>query len=219
MSDSIQTDASTLSQPLPETWLLSEHNIKSHNLVFGLNFRPTKVPKSGLINRIKNKQQSMDIDISCLLFDANCTLVDQVWFKQLRDQSQAIRHHGDSLNGKDRGSLAEIDHNVDLEQIELRLSKLPEEVQYLTLIVSSYYGQPLTQLEYGAVRIEDDEGNIIDLQDLNALPANCNALWLACLSRELGEWRVTMHKFPLAHHDIPHIADDIKKELLRALAL
>ena len=214
MSDSTLA-TTTAAHNIPLTWLLSELNINSTNLSFGANFRPTKVTKPVLISRIKGTKQYIDIDLSCLIFDHDCNIIDQVWFKQLRDASGAIRHHGDSLNGKDRGSTPEIDHSIDLEKIELRLAKLSAQAQHVALIVSSYHGQPLQALSHGSIKLTDDENNIIDLQDLTALPQKCNALWYAGLTRELGEWRITMYKLELAHNDIPQIAQEIRAELLR----
>ncbi|WP_230658867.1 TerD family protein [Psychrobacter sp. I-STPA10] len=216
MSETTAANPTTTIHDIPLTWLLSDLNINRANLSFGTNFRPTQVAKSGFISRIKGTKQYIDIDLSCLIFDHNCTLIDQVWFKQLRDKSQAIRHNGDSLNGKDRGSIPELDHNIDLEKIELHLTKLNPDAHHLALIVTSYYGQPLPALSHGSIKLTDDENNVIDLQDLTILPETCNALWYAGLSRELGEWRVTMHKLALQHHSIPKIAEEIRNELLRS---
>ena len=199
----------------PATWLLSDLPIQTTTLLFGLNFRATEVTKAGLISRIKGSKQLIDIDLSCLLYDRNCQLIDQVWFKQLRDSTEAVRHQGDSLDGKDRGAMAELDHNIDLEQIELRLPKLSPQTHHLALVVSSYHGQPLRLVDSGTIRITDDENNIVDLQDLTALPQKCHALWYAGFTRELGEWRVTMHKLPLNTQGTPNNAEEIKAELLR----
>nr|WP_255016309.1 TerD family protein [Psychrobacter sp. PraFG1]UNK04481.2 TerD family protein [Psychrobacter sp. PraFG1] len=155
------------------------------------------------------------MDLSCLLFDERLHLVDTVWFKQLRDNSSAIRHQGDSLNGKDRGSAAELDRNVDMETIELRLPRLPDEVHHVALLLSSYYGYPLNQVERGNIYISDDEGNEIYTTDLTLLSGDSAALCVAVLSRELGEWRYTQQELPLTECAMPKMTEQVRRELAR----
>jgi stress response protein SCP2 len=195
--------------------LLSELPIKGSTLLFGLNFKYTQVVKKGFINRIKGNKQTLDLDLSCLLFDERLHLVDTVWFKQLRDNSSAIRHQGDSLNGKDRGSAAELDRNVDMETIELRLPRLPDEVHHVALLLSSYYGYPLNQVERGNIYISDDEGNEIYTTDLTLLSGDSAALCVAVLSRELGEWRYTQQELPLTECAMPKMTEQVRRELAR----
>lgn len=195
--------------------LLSELPIKGSTLLFGLNFKYTQVVKKGVINRIKGNKQTLDLDLSCLLFDERLHLVDTVWFKQLRDNSSAIRHQGDSLNGKDRGSAAELDRNVDMETIELRLPRLPDEVHHVALLLSSYYGYPLNQVERGNIYISDDEGNEIYTTDLTLLSGDSAALCVAVLSRELGEWRYTQQELPLTECAMPKMTEQVRRELAR----
>lgn len=38
---------------------------------------------------------SIDLDASCLFFDENKNLVDQVWFQQLKSKDGSVRHSGD----------------------------------------------------------------------------------------------------------------------------
>ena len=40
---------------------------------------------------------SIDLDASCLLFDASGNLVDQVWFRQLKSNDGSIVHSGDRM--------------------------------------------------------------------------------------------------------------------------
>ena len=60
----------------------------------------------GLFKRFKKHQGAIDIDLACVLYDEHCTISDIVWFKQLRDKAESVKHQGDTLNGKDRGEQA-----------------------------------------------------------------------------------------------------------------
>ncbi|WP_019673040.1 TerD family protein [Psychrobacter lutiphocae] len=198
--------------------LLSQLPIQGSTLLYGLNFKYTKVTKKGLFNRIKGNTQTLDLDISCLLFDDKLQLIDTVWFKQLRDSSEAIRHQGDSINGKDRGSAAQIDRNVDMETIELRLSRLPETVTHLALLLSSYYDYPIRQVERGNLYISDDEGSEVYTSDLTLLSHDGTAMCIAILSRELGEWRLTIKDLVLNSPNIQQMIKAIQHDLARIYA-
>lgn len=203
------------STTLPITHLLSELPIQGSTLLYGLNFKYTEVIKKGLINRLKKNKITLDIDLSCVLLDQQLQLVDKVWFKQLRDSSEAIRHQGDSLDGKDRGSAAEIDRNVDVETIELRLGRLPETVCHIALVISSYNGYPIRQVERGNLYLSDDEGNEIYSTDLTLIAHDSAAICIAILSRELGEWRYTQKNMALSSHEMSKMIEQIQRDLSR----
>ncbi|WP_420230413.1 TerD family protein [Psychrobacter sp. ER1] len=94
-------------------------------LFFALNYEFTKIEPKGMFKRFKKNQSAMDIDLACVLYDDNCVISDIVWFKQLRDKAESVKHQGDSLNGKDRGEQAMYLAPLDQEQIRLELEKFP----------------------------------------------------------------------------------------------
>ena len=59
------------------------------------------VKKRGLFGG--SKSQSIDLDASCLIFDASGQLLDQVWFNQLRSEDGAVVHTGDNRTGAGDG--------------------------------------------------------------------------------------------------------------------
>jgi tellurium resistance protein TerZ len=75
---------------------------------------------------------SIDLDASCLMFDAAKNLVDTVWFRQLRSQDGSVIHTGDNRTG---------DGDGDDEQIIVDLSQVPASVQSLVFVVNSFTGQ------------------------------------------------------------------------------
>ncbi len=211
---SVSSQTAQLQKTMPSN-LLSEITDNSETIFFGMNFKYTEVKKKGLINSIKGNTQPMDLDLSCVLYDSKLHLIDTIWFKQLRDSSEAIRHHGDSLNGKDRGSVAELDRYADVETIELRLSRLPITVAHVALFISSYHGYPIRSVERGNLYLRDDEGNELYGKDLTTLPAKTTAKLVATLSRELKEWRLTIHNIALDSAKMEAMALQAQKELSR----
>ncbi|TXD98151.1 TerD family protein [Psychrobacter frigidicola] len=208
--------------PTPATQpLLSDSlnalGLTSDTLLFALNydFIPTK-PK-GMMKRFKENQGAIDIDLACVLYDDQCTINDLVWFKQLRDKAESVRHQGDSLDGKDRGEQAMYHAPLDQEQIRLYLHKIPAHITHIALIASSYFGQPFMAVEDGEIHLSDDEGNRAFEVNLKQLPRDCNAVWIASLRREVSDWHLSLQNLPLTDNDLQKAAQQVAHELARAL--
>jgi tellurium resistance protein TerZ len=105
------------------------------------------VKKRGLFGGAKS--QSIDLDASCLLFDAGGKLLDQVWFRQLRSRDGAVTHTGDNQTGAGEG---------DDESIVVDLTALPPAVQKLVFVVNSFTGQNFTQVQNAFCRLVDERG-------------------------------------------------------------
>ncbi|MCI4066020.1 TerD family protein [Micromonospora sp. R77] len=101
-------------------------------------------PKKGLFGM---RKQTIDLDASCLLFNARGELVDQVWFRQLKSRDGAVQHTGDNLTGVGDG---------DDESIKVDLSRLSPEVQTLIFTVNSFTGQDFSQIENAFCRLIDE---------------------------------------------------------------
>jgi tellurium resistance protein TerZ len=93
-----------------------------------------------------SKSQSIDLDASCLAFNASGALVDQVWFQQLASKDGSIQHTGDNLTGKGDG---------DDESIIVDLTRLPTTITTLVFVVNSFTGQNFSQIENAYCRIVD----------------------------------------------------------------
>jgi tellurium resistance protein TerZ len=78
------------------------------------------VAKKGLFG--KSRAQSIDLDASCLLFDASGNLADQVWFRQLRSKDGSVQHTGDNLTGEGEGDDEVI--NVDLQSVPANVTQI-----------------------------------------------------------------------------------------------
>ncbi len=88
----------------------------------------------------------IDLDASCLLFNAGGEPLDAVWFRQLRSQDGSILHTGDNRTGAGDG---------DDEQIMVDLQSVPAEVQTLVFTVNSFQGDTFDRIENAYCRLID----------------------------------------------------------------
>ena len=100
--------------------------------------------KKGLFG---SRNQTIDLDASALLFDANRRLVDQVWFGHLTSNDGSVHHTGDNLTG---------DGDGDDESIRVDLSRVPASVAILVFTVNSFTGQNFSQIENAFCRLVDE---------------------------------------------------------------
>ena len=137
------------------------------------------VKKRGLFG---SRAQSIDLDASCLLFDASGKLVDQVWFQQLRTADGAVQHTGDNLTGAGEG---------DDESIIVELDKLPAAVQTLVFVVNSFTGQNFSQIENAFCRLVDETtGGEVARYELTGSGTH-NAQIMSKVARDGGGWSMT----------------------------
>ena len=209
--------ASTPTLPLSES--LSALGFATDRLFFAMNYQFTPPKATGLKKRLKQNDKAIDVDIACVLYDDDCVIDDIVWFKQLRDKAESVRHQGDSLNGKDRGEQALYNAPLDQEQIRLYLDHIPAHIRHVAMIVHSYNQQPLAGVEVGEVHLSDDEYNRAFTVDLKQLPRDCYGLWVANLRRGVDDWYLTVQQLPLEAEDIEKLAQQVAHELARALPI
>jgi tellurium resistance protein TerZ len=137
------------------------------------------VKKRGLFG---SRSQSIDLDASCLLFDASGTLVDQVWFRQLRTADGAVQHTGDNLTGAGEG---------DDESIIVELGQLPASVQTLVFVVNSFTGQNFSQIENAFCRLVDETtGAEVARYELTGSGTH-NAQIMSKVARDGAGWSMT----------------------------
>lgn len=102
--------------------------------------------KTGGFMGMFQKTQEIDLDASCVLFDAAGAVVDTVWFKQLKSLDGSLVHTGDNRTGAGDG---------DDEQIIVELANVPVKVQHLVFVVNSFTGQSFDQIDNAFCRIVD----------------------------------------------------------------
>ncbi|MGC0423015.1 TerD family protein [Embleya sp. AB8] len=125
---------------------------------------------------------SIDLDASCLAFDAHGKEVATVWFMKLSGLDGAIVHSGDNLTGEGEG---------DDESIVVRLDALPPQVTGLVFTVNSFLGQKFTEVSRAFCRLVDD---LTDTElvrfDLSATEPHTGVL-MCKLVREGSAWTMT----------------------------
>lgn len=91
--------------------------------------------------------KSIDLDASCILFDARGKDVDKVWFMSKKGAKGAVRHSGDNLTGQGEG---------DDETIFVDLGGLPQNIVTLVFTVNSFQGQSFMEIRNAFCRLIDD---------------------------------------------------------------
>ncbi|MGC0422878.1 TerD family protein [Embleya sp. AB8] len=89
----------------------------------------------------------VDLDASCLLFDADHHLVDTVWPRQLVSKDGAVKHTGDNTTGAGEG---------DDESIIVDLESLSPRVTALVFTVSSDSSSAFAKVAEAHCRIVDE---------------------------------------------------------------
>ena len=92
----------------------------------------------------------IDLDASCLLFDANRQMLDAVWFRQLKSNEGSIVHTGDNRTGAGDG---------DDEQIMVDLANVPSHMTTLVFTVNSFTGDTFDRIENAYCRLVDATTN------------------------------------------------------------
>jgi len=157
------------------------------------------VKKQGFFGGLKS--QSIDLDASALLFDGRGSLVDQVWFRQLKSKDGSVQHTGDNLTGKGDG---------DDESIRVDLTALPPSVTTIVFTVNSFTGQDFSQIENAFCRLVDEaNGAEVARYDLSGSGRH-NAQIMAKVSRDGAGWTMTALGIPASGRTF--------KDLLPAMA-
>ena len=121
----------------------------------------------------------IDLDASCIVFDAQGGVTDLVWFQQLVSKDGSIRHSGDNLTG---------DGDGDDETISIDLTRLPAGVETLVLTVNSFRGQTFNEVDNAFGRVVDlSTGRELTRFDITDAGTHTGII-LASIKRAGGEW-------------------------------
>ncbi|MFI6157733.1 TerD family protein [Kitasatospora sp. NPDC051170] len=127
--------------------------------------------------------REIDLDASCLAFDARHKRLETAWFMKLTIFNGAVAHSGDNLVGGDGG---------DDESITVHLEGLPEEVHALVFVVNSFSGQRFTEVRNAYCRLVDvrTEEELVRF-DLTHSEAHTGVVMCKLVRRPSGEWEMT----------------------------
>jgi tellurium resistance protein TerZ len=137
--------------------------------------------KKGFFGFGGGRQETIDLDASCVVFDDANRPLDVVWFRQLKSRDGSIVHTGDNRTGAGDG---------DDEQIVVDLRSVPPQVKSLVFTVNSFTGQDFSQVANAFCRLVDtSSGREIARYDLSVQGSH-TAQIMAKLYRHNGEWKM-----------------------------
>lgn len=176
---------------------------KLTNFCVGCNWGAiTKKSFFGLID----KTVDVDLDLSCLLFDANGEVVDHIWSPlynlsaaklpkgKLDSKDRALHHTGDDLTGDQNG-----DDGLDNEIITVDLARVNSNVNSIVFFLNIYnnneYQGDFSGIPYASIRMY--EGTATKVREVFAqydvaTKNDCigkRALVMGKLYRHNGEWK------------------------------
>ncbi|WP_031065237.1 TerD family protein [Streptomyces sp. NRRL WC-3742] len=127
--------------------------------------------------------RDIDLDASCLAFDARHKRLETAWFMKLTIFNGAVAHSGDNLVGGVGG---------DDESITVHLEGLPAEVHALVFVVNSFSGQRFTEVRNAYCRLVDvrSEEELVRF-DLTRSEAHTGVVMCKLVRRPSGEWEMT----------------------------
>ncbi|WP_126971940.1 TerD family protein [Gynurincola endophyticus] len=114
------------------------------NICVGVNWGA--IEKKSLFGSVS--KESVDLDASCILFDASGHVLDVVYFGKLISSDGAIRHSGDDLTGDVDG-----DDGLDNEIITIDFSRINHSVAYAAFVLNSFLGQDFSKIPFASIRI------------------------------------------------------------------
>ncbi|KJK59015.1 TerD family protein, partial [Saccharothrix sp. ST-888] len=139
--------------------------------------------RMGLGWEAAGRGRNIDLDASCIAFDAQRNKIETAWFMKLNVFNGAIAHSGDSLTGEGTG---------DDEAITVHLDGLPPEVCGLVFVVNSFSGQKFTDVKNAYCRLLDaGSGQELVRFDLSHAEARTGVVMCKLIRQFSGEWVMT----------------------------
>jgi tellurium resistance protein TerZ len=148
-------------------------------VAMGLGWDVAK-PK-GMMGFFSGGSQEIDLDATCVLFDAAKNLVDTVYFGQLQSKDGSIKHSGDNRTGAGDG---------DDETIIVDLSRVPANVTGLVFTINSFTGQTFDQIENAFCRLVNLSNNQEIAKYTLSGGGKVTAQIMAKIYRHNNEWKM-----------------------------
>lgn len=143
------------------------------------------VKKGGFFGGLQGGgKQEIDLDASVIVFDANKSPIETVYFGQDTSRDGSIRHGGDNRTGAGDG---------DDEVIHVDLSRLDPRAAHLVFTVNSFRGQTFKEVDNAVARLVDEtSGREICTFTLKEQGAHTGVV-MASLSKESDGWTMKAH--------------------------
>jgi len=170
----------TISLTKNQTISLEKQTSGLSKISMGLGWDVAK--PSGFFAKLVGGATEIDLDASCILFDAQKEVLDNIWFQQLQSKDGSIQHSGDNRTGEGDG---------DDESIHVDLTRLPAKVQTLVFTVNSFQGQTFEKIDNAYCRILDQSSRKeLARFDLTGKGSHTGMV-MAVLQRTSSGWNMT----------------------------
>ncbi|SFP89198.1 tellurium resistance protein TerZ [Nitrosomonas cryotolerans] len=136
------------------------------------------------------KKEAVDLDASCVTFDANKQALEIVYFGQLR--GQGIHHSGDDRTGDMDG-----DDGLDNEVIMVNLNEVSPAVEQIIFVLNSFQGHDFKTIPFASIRLYEGTPSRVDnihaKFDIANDPqfAGSVSMVLGKLYKNNGKWKFT----------------------------
>lgn len=176
---------------------------KLTNFCVGCNWGA--IVKSGGFLGLGKSVQDVDLDLSCVLFDANGQLIDHIYSPLYKHEflarygmppgkvdtnDRALHHSGDDLQGDKDG-----DDGLDNEIITVDLSRVSPNVDQIYFFLNNCGREDFSQIPYASIRMYEGTPTrvkeVFASYDVAADPKfrGMTALVMGKLYRRNGEWK------------------------------
>lgn len=143
---------------------------------------------------------NIDLDASCVMFDASKNIVDTISFRQLVSRDGSVRHSGDNLTGAGDG---------DDEVINVDLSTVPNNVQSIVFTINSFQGQTFDKVDNCFARLVETTTNkeicIFKLKE----KGSHTAMVMAKVYRHNGGWKMAALGLPANGRTVGDIINSV----------
>jgi tellurium resistance protein TerZ len=187
--------------------LRKESGEKLTNFCVGVNWGAIETVKKSFFGS-KKVIEDVDLDLSCIMLDANGQLIDHIYspdyngylqkngfpLGKFNSQDGALKHSGDDRQGDQGG-----DDGLDNEIITVDLNKLDQTIDKIFFFINIYLNQgqsfDFSNIPYAKIRMYEGTpqkvNTVFSQYDIStdASFANKRALILGKLYKRNGEWK------------------------------
>lgn len=178
------------------------------NICMGANWGA--ITKKGFFG---TRQEDVDLDISCAVFDKNKNMIDVVYFGNLA--TAGIQHSGDDLVGDTDG-----DDGLDNEIITVSLNQLNANAEQIVFVLNSYAGQDFESIPFASIRLYEGTPSRVDSvhakYDIANDPKFAGALSMVLgkLYRHNGNWKFSAIGETTRDKDLTRIYQTVENSYL-----
>lgn len=171
------------------------------------------IEKKGFFGGIT--REAVDLDASCILYDANKNATEVIYFGNLKSKNGAIRHSGDDLTGDIDG-----DDGLDNEVITVDFNNLDSNVEHVALVLNSYKGQDFGTIPFASIRIY--EGTPTNVREVFAKYDIANdasfrghvSMVMGVFYKRNGEWKFNAIGDPTKDRKLQETIETVKQQYL-----